>query len=122
MFEHSTAAFSAQVDRGEDEFEAIVDDEHNRLMQLDDSIEASLSEDLERRVLELQLAFKSNFEDKVADPENGLDATLVREGRARGAAALRGLVAAALLGFGGGARRAHGVGVVVLMRRVRKMV
>merc|ERR1712100_1007158 len=37
VFEHSTAAFSAQVDRGEDEFEAIVDDEHNRLMQLDDA-------------------------------------------------------------------------------------
>ena len=121
VFEHSTAAFSAQIDRGEDEFEAIVDDEHNRLMQLDDSIEASLSEDLERRVLELQLAFKTNFEDKVADPENGLDATLSEK-----------VVPEVLQPFEDSWRRpflvlvgAHvvfGVGVVVLMRRVRKMV
>ena len=98
-----------------------MDDEHNRLMQLDDSIEASLSEDLERRVLELQLAFKSNFEDKVADPENGLDATLSEK-----------VVPEVLQPFEDSWRRpflvlvgAHvvfGVGVVVLMRRVRKMV
>ena len=90
-------------------------------MQLDDSIEASLSEDLERRVLELQLAFKSNFEDKVADPENGLDATLSEK-----------VVPEVLQPFEDSWRRpflvlvgAHvvfGVGVVVLMRRVRKMV
>ena len=67
-------------------------------------------------------SFKSNFEDKVADPENGLDAADLSEK----------VVPEVLQPFEDSWRRpclvlvgAHvvfGVGAVVLMRRVRKMV
>lgn len=121
VFEHSTAAFAAQVDRGEDEFDAIVDDEHNRLLKLDGAIEASLATSLEARVLELQQAFKANFEDKAADPLSGLEATL--SGR---------VVPEAVRPFDDAWRRpflllvgvhaAFGVGVFIFLRRVKKMV
>ena len=65
VFEFSTAAFKTQVDKGSDEFDSLVDDEHERLLALDDSVEATVGGTIETRVEALEKEFFTVFDAKV---------------------------------------------------------
>ena len=120
VFEFSTAAFKTQVDKGSDEFDSLVDDEHERLLALDDSVEAVVGGTIEKRVEALEKEFFQVFDAKVEDPVTGLEASVAArvDGDVRPFDDAWKVPFQLLLG----AHAAFGIGVFLFMKGVKKLV
>jgi len=78
VFEFSTAAFRNEIERGVDEFAALVTDEDTRLRALEVALTSETLQRVEQRYAELQEAYATMIDERVAHEHNGLDAGVDR--------------------------------------------